>query len=288
MSDNFTFRIRPMITNDLRQAISLSNSEGWNQTEKDWKLLLENSLNICIVAEYNNNVIGTTTALKHSNQVAWIGMVLVDKSFRGRGVGKMLLTNIIGALKNVESIKLDATPEGLPLYQKLGFIDEHKIYRMINPSLQSFKNQAFDYGVANIDNESFSDVLKLDIRIFGTARTYLLQTLLGNYPWKAYLIKKNKKLDGYMFGRDGVRFNYIGPVFAFSHNSARILISKALESLDNKPVALDILQDKEGLIKWLEMSGFVKQRYFVRMSLKSNSYRGLIKYQYLIGGPEFG
>jgi GNAT superfamily N-acetyltransferase len=288
MPDNFAFKIRPMITNDLNQSISLSNSEGWNQTEKDWKLLLENPINICIVAEYNNKVIGTATALNHSNKIAWIGMVLVDKSFRGRGVGKMLLTNIIGALKNVDSIKLDATPVGLPLYQKLGFIEENKIYRMINPSLQSFEKQALNYEPINIDHESFSDVLKLDKRIFGTARTYLLQTLLRNYPGKAYLIKRNKKLDGYMFGRDGVRFNYIGPVFAFSHDSARILISKALESLNNQPVALDILQDKDGLIKWLEMLGFVKQRHFIRMNFKSNSYCGIIKYQYLISGPEFG
>ena len=288
MPDNFTFKIRPMITNDLNQAISLSNSEGWNQTEKDWKLLLGNPHNLCNVAESNNKVIGTVTALNHSNKIAWIGMVLVDKSFRGQGVGEMLLTNIIGALKNIDSIKLDATPAGLPLYQKLGFIDEYKIYRMINPSLQKVKKQAFDYEPVNIDLESFSDVLKLDKRIFGAARTYLLQTLLRNYPEKAYLIMRNKKLDGYMFGRDGVRFNYIGPVFAFSPGSARILISKTLESLNNLPVALDILHDKEGIIEWLEMIGFTKQRHFIRMYLKSNSYCGLIKYQYLISGPEFG
>jgi GNAT superfamily N-acetyltransferase len=277
-----------MIADDLNQAISLSDSEGWNQMENDWKLLLGNPLNICIVAEYNNKVIGTATALNHSNKVAWIGMVLVDKSFRGRGVGKMLLTKIIGALKNVDSIKLDATPAGLPLYQKLGFTGENKISRMINPSVQSFKRHAFNYEPVNIDPESFSDVLKLDRRIFGTSRTYLLKTLLGNYPGKAFLIKRHNKLDGYMFGRDGVRFNYIGPVFAFSYESARILISKALESLNNKPVALDILQDKAELYKWLEMLGFIEQRHFIRMNLKSNSHCGLIKYQYLISGPEFG
>jgi len=191
MPDNFTFKIRPMITNDLNQAISLSNSEGWNQTEKDWKLLLGNPHNICNVAEYNNNVIGTVTALNHSNKIAWIGMVLVDKSFRGQGVGEMLLTNIIGALKNIDSIKLDATPAGLPLYQKLGFIDGYKIYRMINPSLQSLKKPAFNYEPINIDPKSFSDVLKLDTRIFGTARTYLLQTLFSNYPGKSYLVNRN-------------------------------------------------------------------------------------------------
>jgi len=288
MPDNSAFKIRPMITNDLIQAISLSNSEGWNQTEKDWKLLLENPGNICIVAEYDDKVIGTATALNHSDKIAWIGMVLVDKSFRGRGVGKRLLTNVIGALKNVDSIKLDATPEGLPLYQKLGFSDEYKIFRMINPSLQSFKKQPFNYEPLNIDPESFSDVLKLDKKIFGTARTYLLEALFSNYPTKSFLINKNKKLEGYVFGRNGARFNYIGPIAALSEDSARILILKALESLNSQPVALDILQDKQDLIKWLESLGFVKHRHFIRMYLKSNSYSGLIEYQYLISGPEFG
>jgi GNAT superfamily N-acetyltransferase len=277
-----------MITNDLNQAFILSDSEGWNQTEKDWKLLLENPLNTCIVAEYNNTVIGTATALNHSNKVAWIGMVLVDKSFRGQGVGKMLLTNIIVALKNVDSIKLDATPAGLPLYQKLGFINEYKIYRMINPSLQSFEKQTFKYKPVNIKPENFPDVLKLDKKIFGTARTYLLQALFSNYPAKSYLVNRTKKIDGYMLGRTGARFNYIGPVASLSEDSARILISKALESLNNQPVALDILQDKEDLIKWLESLGFLKHRHFIRMYLKSNSCSGLIKNNYLISGPEFG
>jgi ribosomal protein S18 acetylase RimI-like enzyme len=288
MPENFTFKIRPMMTSDLDQAISLSDSEGWNQTEKDWKFLLENPGNICKVAVSNDKVIGTATALNHSNKIAWIGMVLVDKSFRGRGIGKMLLTNITGALKHVDSIKLDATPAGLPLYQKLGFIDEHKIYRMTNPSLQGFRIQTFSFEPVNIDPGSFSDVLKLDEMTFGTARTYLLQALLNNYPAKSFLVNRNKKLDGYVFGRNGARFNYIGPLVALTEDSARILILKALESLNYQPVALDVPEDKEELSKWLETLGFVKQRHFVRMYLKSNSYAGLTKYQYLISGPEFG
>jgi predicted GNAT family N-acyltransferase len=288
MAENQSFKIRPMIMGDLDQAISLSNTEGWNQTEKDWRLLLENPLNTCIVAEYNNRVAGTATALNHSDKVAWIGMVLVDKSLRGLGAGKMLLTNIIDTLKPIESIKLDATPAGQPLYQNLGFIEEHKILRMTTTSLNNFSYTESHDKLRYIDRESMSEVLKLDKNIFGADRTSLLQTLLRNYPEKAFLLKRNHKLDGYLFGRDGARFNYIGPVFALSSDSARILISKALESLNNQPVALDILQDKEDLVKWLESIGFVKQRYFIRMYLKDNPYPGIVRNQYLISGPEFG
>ena len=130
MTDNKIFTIRQMRAADLDQAFGLSLNEGWNQTMNDWKLLFENPENVCIVAEKDNRVAGTATALNHENKIAWIGMVLVDKSLRGQGAGKMLLENIINRLKHVESVKLDATPAGEPLYRKLGFIAEHKIFRM--------------------------------------------------------------------------------------------------------------------------------------------------------------
>jgi ribosomal protein S18 acetylase RimI-like enzyme len=286
MPDNPSFKIRPMIINDLDQAISLANAEGWNQTEKDWRLLLENPLNTCLVAEFNNKVAGTATALNHANKVAWIGMVLVDKSLRGQGAGKMLLTHIIDKLKQVESIKLDATPAGLPLYQNLGFIEEYNIFRMTNASPDNFYNNENE--PRHIGQKSISDVINLDKSIFGADRTYLLQTLLQDYPGKAFLIKRNNKTDSYIFGRDGARFNYIGPVTALSSDSSRILISKVLESLYSQAVALDVLEDKEVLIKWLESIGFVKQRHFTRMYLNKNPYPGIVENQYLISGPEFG
>jgi hypothetical protein len=33
-------RIRPLQHSDIAQAMRLKNLEGWNQTEKDWEILL--------------------------------------------------------------------------------------------------------------------------------------------------------------------------------------------------------------------------------------------------------
>jgi ribosomal protein S18 acetylase RimI-like enzyme len=276
-----------MDLNDLSRAMELSYSEGWNQTEKDWRLLLGNPLNICLVAEHNNMVIGTATALNHSNEVAWIGMVLVDREFRGQGAGKMLLSSLIEMLPGIRSIKLDATSAGQPLYEKLGFRNEHVIYRMTNNCLKKTKNDTTNESV-NIDQESLAEVLKLDKELFGADRSYLLKSLYKTYPGKAFLTRKNDRLEGYIFGRDGIRLNYLGPLFAFSDCSARALLEKASESLMDEPVALDVLEDKAHFTGMLESAGFVKQRHFNRMFLKSNSYPGNVKCQYLIGGPEFG
>ena len=98
------FIVRPMQPGDIVYAMKLSNAEGWNQTEKDWKLLIENPQNVCMLAECNNKIIGTTTAMNYANQIAWIGMVLVAKECRGQGVSKLLLTNI---LKKLESFAIN-------------------------------------------------------------------------------------------------------------------------------------------------------------------------------------
>ena len=283
---NSLFEIRTMVPDDVNQAINLSRAEGWNQTEKDWSLLLGNKSNICLVAEKDKKITGTATALSHSKELAWIGMVLVDKDCRGQGIGKALMINILEKLQNYRSVKLDATPAGLPVYQKLGFIEERIIYRMTNPGFSSFQ-QPGEERAALIKKADLPEVTEYDRSLFGTGREYLIRTIFMDYPSKAFLVKKNDKMSGYILGRDGSRFHYIGPVIAGSFNEATTLISTALDNLNNQAVALDIFQDKEELIRWLESKGFAKQRQFVRMYLKDNM-PGRITSQYLISGPEYG
>jgi ribosomal protein S18 acetylase RimI-like enzyme len=288
MFDKQSFNVRPMQLSDLENAFGLSKTEGWNQTEISWRLLFENPKNICLVAEYNNKVVGTATAINHSNQLAWIGMVLVDKYLRGQGIGKMLVESIISELKNIKSIKLDATPAGQPLYQKLGFKEEHTIFRMICTSSNSLPAEVTENKPVHPDSKSFSELLELDKHFFGTDRSSLLQTLFQNYPQKVFVLKQNNKIEGYIFGRDGLCYNHLGPVFANSFVTAKILISTVLKSHENEPVAVDVLHDKEDLIKWLTTIGFEKQRQFSRMYLHKNPFPGMVENQYLICGPEYG
>jgi len=277
-----------MTSGDLDQALGLSIEEGWNQTKKDWRLLLENTDNVCLVAEIGGRIIGTATALNHSGKVAWIGMVLVDKPMRGLGVGKMLMTEIIRNLEKVESVKLDATPAGQTLYKNLGFIDEYTICRMTTSSLKSIDYRYPDEKPKKITAERLHEIIEMDASIFGAERGYLMNTLYKSLPEKAFAFTSDKNQWGYIFGRNGSRFNYIGPACAGTTEAAKGLISAALEPYHSRPVAIDIPSDKTDLIGWLESIGFTNQRDFVRMYLGKNPYPGKPEFQYLISGPEFG
>jgi GNAT superfamily N-acetyltransferase len=288
MPESLTFSLRLMKPDDLGQAFSLSMAEGWNQTSDDWQFLLQNPANICLVAEKDNRVAGTATALVHDHKVAWIGMVLVDKSLRGHGAGKLLMEDLILRLSGTESVKLDATPAGEPLYARLGFKPEYKIFRMTCIGLKPLSGNQQRENISNIDKNQIREITRFDSAIFGVSRTELIHYLVFKYPEMAFCQAGEYGINGFVLGRKGSRFTYLGPAEAMSSQLAIQLISAALERQTGQSIALDIPEDKHDVIEWLESVGFIKQRHFTRMYLNVNPYPGITGRQHLISGPEFG
>jgi GNAT acetyltransferase-like protein/acetyltransferase (GNAT) family protein len=281
------FIIRPMQPSDIVDAMKLSDAEGWNQTPKDWKLLIEGPQNICLVAECGKKIIGTTTAINYSNQIAWIGMVLVAKEHRRQGVSKSLLKNILKELVDSKSIKLDATPEGQRVYKQFDFNEEYLIARMVNGSINELPPDE-EVWPEPIKLNDLEEIVALDELVFGANRTQLIESMIKAYPDKAWLLRRNNSIVGFALGRKGNRYHQLGPVFASNINNVKILITKALKELTHQPVVMDVLCDKEDLITWLNYLGFASQRQFVRMYQTQNPFPGSIEKQYAICGPEFG
>ncbi len=109
-------KLRKMQLSDMDGLMRLKDAEGWNQLEKDWALLISYKESVNLVAVVDDRIIGTVTAMNYANTVAWIGMMLVDRDYRGRGISKLLMLDAIDKLKKCKSIKLDATPAGRPVY----------------------------------------------------------------------------------------------------------------------------------------------------------------------------
>lgn len=286
--NNESIQIRKLLSEDIESAMRLVLAEGWNQTEKDWQLLIGNPLNYCIVAEFDGNFVGTATAINYSNRIAWIGMVLVNKEYRGRGISKILLSTIFDKLKSCKSIKLDATPAGQPVYEKLGFENEYLISRLVKKTFESLQFPDFGIIPQKILEKDIPSIIEFDKQSFGSDRTQLIETLVKDYPDKCWVLKRETKIVGFALGRNGNKYHQIGPVSAQTSDDATLLISYALKNMHNQPIVVDILDDKQELIELLISAGFVKQRYFTRMYLKNNPFPGEKSLQYLIGGPEFG
>jgi GNAT superfamily N-acetyltransferase len=281
-------KTRKMELSDMDGLMKIKNAEGWNQTEKDWELLIQYKASINLVAVLDEQIVGCVTAINYANTVAWIGMMLIDKDFRGRGISRILLNETILKLKKCASIKLDATPAGRPVYLKFGFKDEYTLYRMTHPSVSKIPGEQGSVEAMQVMPEDLSELAEYDKYVFGADRAALIAHLYENSPELAWLIRENNKVVGYCLGRKGVNFTQIGPVYGSSEKIAKSLIRSANNAIDGKAIVVDIPAAQKDLMLWLEKCGFVSQRPFERMYLSNNPHPGIIKSQYLICGPELG
>jgi ribosomal protein S18 acetylase RimI-like enzyme len=127
--------LRRLRREDISIAAGLSAHAGWNQTEEDWLTLLELSPETCMAMEVDGHLAATTTLILYGRRLAWIGMVLTQTEYRQRGLARTLLANALehADQMGVETIKLDATDQGKPLYERFGFHREQEIERWSRP-----------------------------------------------------------------------------------------------------------------------------------------------------------
>jgi GNAT superfamily N-acetyltransferase len=281
-------KLRKMALSDMDSLMKLKNAEGWNQLEKDWAVLINYKESVNLVALLDDRIVGTVTAINYCNTVAWIGMMLVDRDYRGRGISKLLLKDVIEKLNSCESIKLDATPAGRPVYLKMGFLDEYTLYRMTHPSVSKISLSDRSVETVQVRQENIPEVAEYDKRVFGADRTDLITFMYQSYPELAWIIRENNRVAGLCLGRRGSSFTQIGPVYASSANGVKVLIQSAVNQMTGQAVVVDIPSDKSEIKGWLETCGFISLRLFDRMYLNNNLHPGILESQYLICGPELG
>ena len=280
--------IRRMVPQDVPSAMELKEAEHWNQTEEDWNFLLKLNPDLCWVATADEKVVGTVTAINYNNHLSWVGMMLVSKQHRGRGLSSKLLACVLEQLKPCPAVKLDATAEGRFVYTKFGFEDELTIYRMVRPAHQPTAGHQRESSAEVLTRKEIEQVVACDQEIFGANRTELLHHLYEHSLKLAWLIRPAHAVTAYAFSRAGSQYRHIGPLGASDTTEARSLLSRAIKDLPPLPLVVDVLASQQEFIAWLEDCGFEIKRQFVRMYRRENPIPGTIKNQFLIAGPEFG
>jgi predicted N-acetyltransferase YhbS len=280
-------RFRDMTPADIAAGLKLTRAARWNQTESDWGLFLRLSPKGCRVAVVDDLVVGTVATARYEDRFAWIGMVLVDAAERGQGIGSRLMAEALDVLKDMPSIRLDATPAGHPVYQKLDFVDEYRLSRMetvvSGAGLAPRRNPA-----RPMMKDDLPAVAVFDRQVFGADRGLTLAWMLDGAPEYAWVIEERGQIIGYTFGRHGFNFEHLGPIVAHDQQTARRLVSDCLSRQAGKPFIIDASHCENGWGSWLESIGFREQRPFIRMFYRDNPYPGLPPKQFGILGPEFG
>jgi ribosomal protein S18 acetylase RimI-like enzyme len=283
-------RLRTMTKHDIPAGLRLKELAGWNQTAADWNRFLDASPQGCFVAEADGKVCGTATTISFENKLAWIGMVLVDPEFRSRGIGTKLLERTIEYLdqQKMPTMKLDATPQGKPLYEKLGFVTEYGIERWVLKKPQNAGATNADPNRAALTTVHLESILAKDREVFGADRSSLLLSLREESPDFCMGVWDGGKLSGYTFGRRGSFADHLGPWMAENSSAARELLDKFLARSTRESLIVDCLTDNPVALELLRTAGFTYARTLTRMYRGPNDHPGNPAALCAILGPEFG
>lgn len=272
-----------MTIEDIPEGMRLKDVAGWNQAAVDWERFLSASPQGCFAAEREGHVVGTSATIVYEGRFAWIGMVLVDPQYRGQGIGTALLERAIHYLdsQSVPCMKLDATPQGKPLYEKFGFRSEYDIERWM------LKRQLNENAVGKAPVE-IEDALRLDREIFGADRSKLLRSLTEAAPNFTLVARQEARVVGYTFGRRGSCADHLGPWMARNEDVATKLLAEFLRRSDRELVFVDCLRRSPWAVLLVKARGFEFSRPLTRMFRGTNKYAGRPELLCAILGPEFG
>lgn len=282
--------LRTMSKHDIPAGLHLKELAGWNQTVADWNRFLDASPKGCFVAEADGKVFGTATTISFENKFAWIGMVLVDPEYRSQGIGTKLLERTIEYLdqQKMPTMKLDATPQGKPLYEKLGFVTEYGIERWVLKRSPSADAKTAKPNRATLSAGQLQSILAKDREVFGADRGSLLHSLREEAPEFGVGVWADGKMTGYMFGRRGSFADHLGPWMAENPAVARALLDEFLARSTRESLIVDCLTGNPAALELLRIAGFTYARTLTRMYRGPNDYRGNPAALCAILGPEFG
>lgn len=282
--------LRTMSEQDVPGGLRLNTLSGWNQTAADWRRFLENSPRGCFVMEHHGKVAGTATTICYEDRFAWIGMVLVDPEYRKQGMGTALLEKTIEYLDDsrMATMKLDATPQGKPIYKKLGFVEEYEIERWILKRPSGAVPATPSAACLPLGQPRREQVFRLDKELFGADRGFLLESLSNDAAEFAAAVWEDELALGYAFGRRGLFADHLGPWVGRTHAAAEQILQRFLATSSRETLIVDCMKSNSAAVELLGMYGFAPSRPLTRMVRGPNAYPGRADLFCSILGPEFG
>jgi GNAT superfamily N-acetyltransferase len=270
--------LRRLVASDIPAAVGLSEEAGWNQTSEDWRMLIDLAPQGCLAIEVDGELAATTTLLCYGRRLAWIGMVLTRISNRERGFARRLLTQALTQADEmrIETVKLDATDQGRPLYEKMGFRFEQAVERWSRPASKNPSGTMLLVDALPAENWRMADR-----RSFGADRSELLERL-------AQRSQPPLVIEGsYLLTRSGRQTRYLGPSVCDAPEAARALMARALQAEESQGWSWDLLPKNVDAAAMARDLAFTPTRHLQRM-VRGKQLRAKEEMIYAIAGFELG
>jgi predicted GNAT family acetyltransferase len=237
----------------------------------------------CFVAEWHGTPAGTTLAIVFG-PVAWIAMVLVEETLRGRGIARAMMNHALNFLdrRGVTSVRLDATPLGQPLYDRLGFVEQFRLNRYggVLPAAAAVA------AVGAVAPHQWEGLAALDEGVTSTDRRPALLQLFAEHPENTRCVRRGERLAGFLTTRPGSKALYLGPCLADA-DAGPLLLTDVCHRFAGQRAFLDIPEPNVAATRLVDQWGLTVQRQLTRM-VRGAAVRERLEWLWSSAGPEKG
>ncbi|RBO51276.1 GNAT family N-acetyltransferase [Rhodovulum sp. BSW8] len=219
--------IVPFDDSHLADGVRLSQQAGWPHRREDWALVLSVSTGVAAL-DAEGRVVGTAFCSAFGDRAA-LNMIIVDAALRGQGLGRRLMEAVI-ALAGDRALSLVATPEGRPLYEKLGFAATGEIVQHQGEVVRHLPPPGLPVRTGGADD--LDRIAAMDRAATGADRRALLTRIAAS---GRILMAEG----GFAMLREFGRGTVLGPLAADTPLTARALIAAAAQGMPGRFLRID-------------------------------------------------
>lgn len=226
------YKIAKMTPAQAQLAWLWAKEEGWNPGLEDHILLPRIDPDGCLALTTPNPdntsedlMIGSITAVDYGGY-GFGGMLIIDKNYRCRGLGKMLLDLLMKKLKSIPNSGGDGVQHMVPYYRTIGFVPAYDIPRYRLPRGTKLPTKY----AADFKGSDFEEVASYDSEVFQVPRGNFLKGWISSKHADTAVVRRNGKIAGFGVVRDCYVGRKIGPLFAdnieYAEDVLGLLLSK--------------------------------------------------------------
>lgn len=242
-------RIHRLTLGDLPDCLALAQDREWLPEEHKWRLLFAVG-SVYGVHDEAGDLAGAVVLTRYGTELAVIGMMLVAARYGRRGLGRAMMTHVLAEAGDA-AVCLNATDNGRPLYDKLGFAP----VGMTRTHAGDLAPAAgcFVGGSRPAAPGDLPAIRELDAQANGVDRAYLVRRLPG-FAEELRVLERQGIITAYAAAWRNVDNAVIGPVIAASAADAQTLIADVAGAVAG-PVRVDLDDRHPQLREWAAAHG---------------------------------
>jgi GNAT superfamily N-acetyltransferase len=256
-------QLRQMTPEDATRGAALVKKIGWNQTAAIWEQTIRWSGNGSFCLATDDELLATVIVICYGTELAWIGMVVTHPDYQRQGLARQMMKVGLNYAKErgIQTVMLDASQMGYPLYVKLGFQPLYKI--------EVFEGTATTSGDTNaarvLVKADIPGIIAMDNQLFGIARPEMIRDLADS--GQGWVIGDPGNLQGYLITKPSNQSLNIGPWYHQTPEGAGALFKCAIAATQGTNLKVHIPATNIDAKAIVSRYGMAYNRFVTRMIL---------------------